>query len=46
MKLIKKLFALFVSAATLVMSTGCALITIDGEDNGAASDYKEWVVLC
>ncbi len=40
MKLIKKLFALFVSAATLVMSTSCALITIDGEDNGAASDYK------
>ncbi len=40
MRSIKKLFALFVSAATLVMSSGCALITIDGEDNGAASDYK------
>ncbi len=39
MRSIKKLFALFVSAATLVMSSGCALITIDGEDYGAASDY-------
>ncbi len=39
MRSIKKLFALFISAATLVMSSGCALITIDGEDNGAASDY-------
>lgn len=40
MRSIKKLFALFVSAATLAFSSGCALITIDGEDNGAAGDYK------
>ncbi|MBQ7012633.1 MAG: substrate-binding domain-containing protein [Oscillospiraceae bacterium] len=39
MRSIKKLFALFVSAATLICSTGCSLITIDGENNGAASNY-------
>lgn len=40
MRSIKKLLALFVSAATLLVSSGCALITIDGEDNGTVSDYK------
>lgn len=40
MKSIKKLLALFVSAATLIVSSGCALITIDGEDNGMTGDYK------
>ncbi|MBQ7004589.1 MAG: substrate-binding domain-containing protein [Oscillospiraceae bacterium] len=39
MRSIKKLFALFISAATLICSTGCSLITIDGENNGAASNY-------
>jgi ribose transport system substrate-binding protein len=40
MKSIKKLLALLVSSAMLFITAGCSLITIDGEDNGAASDYK------
>ncbi len=39
MRSIKKLLALFVSATTLLVSSGCALITIDGENSGAVSDY-------
>ena len=40
MKSIKKLFALLLSVMTLFCLTACKLITIDGEDNGAASDYQ------
>ncbi len=40
MKSIKKLFALFLSVVTLCCFTGCGLITIDGEDNGNAANYK------
>lgn len=40
MKSIKRLFALFLSVMTLFCLTACKLITIDGEDNGAASDYQ------
>ncbi len=40
MKSIKRIFALFLSVMTLFCLTACKLITIDGEDNGAASDYQ------
>ncbi len=40
MKSIKKLFVLFLSVLTLSCLCGCDLITIDGEDNGNAADYK------
>ncbi len=40
MKSIKRIFALLLTAVTLVCLSGCKLITIDGEDNGMAADYK------
>ncbi|MBE6857595.1 MAG: substrate-binding domain-containing protein [Ruminococcus sp.] len=36
----KKIFALFLSMLTLLCFSGCSLITIDGEDNGGAANYK------
>ena len=40
MKSIKRIFALLLTAVTLVCLSGCKLITLDGEDNGMAADYK------
>ncbi len=40
MKSIKKVFALLLSVMTLFCFAACDLITIDGESNGGASDYK------
>ena len=40
MKSMRKLFALLLSVMTLFCFAACALITIDGEDNGGAADYQ------
>ena len=40
MKSIKRLLTIMLSALMMLSFSGCALITIDGEDNGVVSDYQ------
>ena len=40
MKSFKRLLTIMLSALMMLSFSGCALITIDGEDNGVVSDYQ------